>query len=178
MIFTETPLKGAFIISPELISDHRGFFTRMFCANEFKKLNLNLNMVQSNLSNSLKKNTIRGMHFQTNGAEESKLIRCIKGSIIDVIIDLRENSNTYCQHFKIELTDTNFKMLYVPEGFAHGFITQTDHTEVFYQVSNYYSPKHEGGVRWNDKIFNIDWGIDNPIISEKDNSHPDYTPKF
>jgi len=174
MIFTETNLKGAYIIELSLRKDDRGFFARTFCANEFKEKGLKYNMVQSNLSKSIHKNTIRGMHFQIDEAKEAKLIRCIRGSITDIIIDIRPESSTYCQHIKVELTEDNYKMIYVPEGFAHGYVTNEDNSEIFYQVSNFYMPGSERGIRWNDKLFNIDWNVSNPIISEKDNSHPDF----
>ena len=176
MKFTETELKGAFVIEMVPRVDERGFFARTFCAHEFSENGLKSNMVQSNLSKSTLKNTLRGMHYQVNGAEEAKLVRCTRGKIRDVIIDIRPESATYCKHFSIELTDENYKMLYVPEGFAHGFITLTDNCEVFYQVSNFYTPNSEKGIRWNDTLFNIEWPTKNPIISEKDNAHPDFIP--
>lgn len=175
MLFTETKLKGAFIIELEKRVDERGFFARSFCANEFEKQGLNSVMPQTNMSLSKFKNTIRGMHYQIDGAEEAKLIRCTKGAILDVIIDIRKNSPTYCQHISVELSDENYKMLYVPEGFAHGFLTLTDNVEVNYQVSQFYTPGKEKGIRWNDPLFGINWNIENPIVSEKDAVHPDFT---
>ena len=174
MIFTETNLKGAFIIEIEKRIDERGFFGRTFCANEFDKHGLRTQMPQCNMSLSLKKNTIRGMHYQVDGAEEAKLIRCTKGGILDVIIDIRPNSPTYCEHIAVELTQQNYKMLYVPEGFAHGFITLVDDVEVAYQVSQFYAPGKEKGIRWNDPLFNIKWPTKSPIVSEKDADHLDY----
>ncbi|MBD3637574.1 MAG: dTDP-4-dehydrorhamnose 3,5-epimerase [Crocinitomicaceae bacterium] len=174
MKFTESHLKGAFIIELEPMIDDRGSFARAFCANEFKEHGLNTVMPQSNLSVSTKKYTLRGMHYQINGAEEAKLIRCQKGAILDTIIDIRKDSETYCQHLQIELTDKNNTMLYVPEGFAHGFITLEDNCEVFYQVSEFYTPNKEKGIRWNDPLFNIQWPTDNPVLSDKDRKHPDF----
>ncbi|MFN0049155.1 MAG: dTDP-4-dehydrorhamnose 3,5-epimerase [Cytophagales bacterium] len=174
MIFTETKLKGAFIIDIEKRQDERGFFARTFCADEFAKHGLNTTMPQTNMSLSRFKNTIRGMHYQIDGAEEAKLIRCTKGAILDVIIDIRKNSPTYCQHISVELSDDNSRMLYVPEGFAHGFCTLTDNVEVNYQVSQFYSPGKEKGIRWNDPLFNILWPTLQPIISEKDAFHANY----
>ncbi len=174
MIFTETKLKGAFIIDIEKREDERGFFARTFCANEFEKYGLNTVMPQTNMSLSKFKNTIRGMHYQIDGAEEAKLIRCTKGAILDVIIDIRKDSATYCQHIAVELSDANSRMLYVPEGFAHGFCTLTDNVEVNYQVSQFYSPGKERGIRWNDPLFSIQWPTQNPVISEKDAVHADY----
>jgi dTDP-4-dehydrorhamnose 3,5-epimerase len=174
MIFTETKLKGAFIIDLEKREDERGFFARTFCAEEFKKHGLNTYMPQSNMSLSKYKNTIRGMHYQIDGAEEAKLIRCTKGAILDVIIDIRKDSPTYCQYISVELTEKNYRMLYVPEGFAHGFCTLVDNVEVSYQVSQFYTPGKEKGIRWNDPTFGINWPTDNPILSEKDATHPDF----
>lgn len=176
MKFIETQLKGAYIVELKLLTDERGFFTRTFCVNEFKKRKLKFNMVQSNLSMSLKKFTLRGMHYQEHGAEEAKLIRCIQGKIYDVIIDIRPDSPTYCKHIEVELSDDNYRMLYVPEGFAHGFMSLMDNCEIFYQVSNFYNPDCERGIRWNDPLFNINWPNSKPIISQKDNAHPDFQP--
>lgn len=174
MIFTETKLKGAFIIDLQKREDERGFFARTYCADEFAKHGLSINMPQSNMSLSKQKGTLRGMHFQVDGAEEAKLIRCTRGAILDVIIDIRKDSATYCEHISVELTDENHRMLYVPEGFAHGFITLVDNVEVAYQVSQFYTPGKEKGIRWNDPLFGIQWPTDSPIISEKDAVHPDY----
>ena len=172
MIFTETKLKGAFVIDLQKREDERGFFARTYCADEFAKHGLSINMPQSNMSLSKEKGTLRGMHFQVDGAEEAKLIRCTRGGILDVIIDIRKDSATYCQHIAVELTDQNHRMLYVPEGFAHGFITLIDNVEVAYQVSQFYTPGKEKGIRWNDPLFAIEWPTTNPIISEKDAIHP------
>jgi len=175
MIFTETKLAGAFILDLEKRGDHRGFFARTFCAKEFEEHGLRTSFVQANMSKSLEKHTLRGMHYQVDGAEEAKLIRCTKGRILDVIIDLRRDSPTYCEHIAVELTAENFKQLYVPEGFAHGFLTLEEDIEVTYLVSEFYTPGKEKGVRWNDPAFKIDWPVDSPILSEKDAEHPDYT---
>lgn len=177
MIFTETRLKGAFIIELTPFIDARGSFSRTYCAREFADHGLNTNMVQSNLSISGPQYTIRGMHFQFDGAEEAKLMRCQKGAILDTIIDLRDDSETYCEYFQIELTSNNRKMLYVPEGFAHGFITLESDCEIFYQVSQFYTPGKETGLRWNDPFFNIEWPTNSPIVSDRDNSHPNFDPK-
>lgn len=174
MIFTPTILKGAFVIDLEKRTDERGFFSRTYCAEEFKKHGLAESMPQSNMSFSKQKNTLRGMHYQIDGAEEAKLIRCTQGSILDVIIDIRKNSETYCQYISVELTALNHRMLYVPEGFAHGFITLSDDVEVAYQVSQFYTPGKERGIRWNDPLFNIQWTTENPIISDKDGSHSNF----
>ncbi len=174
MNFIQTELNGAHIIELEAHNDHRGAFARTFCAHEFEEKHLQTTMVQSNLSHSKMKNTVRGMHYQIGDAQEAKLVRCVHGRILDVIIDLRRHSDSFGRHIKIELTDGNNRMLYVPEGFAHGFITLTDDCHVFYQVSNFYSPEKERGIRWNDPYFAIDWPCENPIISEKDQSYGDF----
>jgi dTDP-4-dehydrorhamnose 3,5-epimerase len=175
MIYKETKLKGAFIIELEKIKDERGFFARSWCANEFKSRGLDSFFVQSNISFNKKKDTIRGMHYQIAPFEETKLIRCNKGAIYDVIIDLRPDSATYKQWIAVELTEYNYRILYVPKGFAHGYQTLVDNTEVFYQVSQFYSPEHERGIRWNDPAFNIKWqGTGEKIISEKDRNWPDF----
>ena len=174
MIFNETKLKGAFIIEVEKREDHRGYFTRTFCTDEFKKHDLAFEFVQGNMSHTLKQNTIRGMHYQMNGAEEVKLVRCTKGSILDVIVDLRKGSSTYGQYISVELSEDNLKQIYVPREFAHGFLTLTDHVEVSYLVSAFYSPGKEKGIRWDDPFFGIKWPIDNPVLSEKDANFDNY----
>ncbi|MFP4504368.1 MAG: dTDP-4-dehydrorhamnose 3,5-epimerase [Cyclobacteriaceae bacterium] len=176
MIFTETKLAGAFIIDLKKIEDERGFFSRAFCANEYKEHGLNPTVAQANLSRSEQKYTLRGFHYQVEGAEEAKTVRCLKGSILDVIIDLRKDSPTYLQHVAIELSDKNHRALYVPEHFAHAFITLEEACEVYYLVSNFYAPGKERGIRWNDPQFDIDWPTDEPVVSEKDAKHPDFQP--
>ena len=170
MIFTETILKNAYIIELEKREDHRGFFARTWDKKEFEEHNLNSNLVQCNVSFSKKCGTLRGMHYQKNPFEESKVIRCTKGKIFDVIIDLRSSSSTFKKWFGVELTEENYKMLYVPEGFAHGFQTLEDNSEIIYQVSEFYTPKSELGIHWNDPAFNITWPIEEKTITEKDNS--------
>ena len=172
MIFRELRLVGAYLIELNKFGDHRGFFARTFCANEFSDLGLEYNFVQSNWSFSEEVHTLRGMHFQKGDAAEVKLVRCTRGRLLDVIIDLREDSPTYLQHHMEELTHDNGKMLYVPRDFAHGFLTLDPLSEIFYQVSNFYNKKQEGGIRWNDPKIGIDWPVDNPIISDKDANTP------
>jgi dTDP-4-dehydrorhamnose 3,5-epimerase len=185
MIFTETKLKGAFIIEPEPLEDERGFFARTFCRKEFESYGLNPKVVQCNVSYNKKGGTLRGMHYQDAPYEEAKLVSCISGAIYDVIIDLRLESPTYCQWFAATLYGFNFsthppihpsthKLLYIPEGFAHGFLTLTDNTEVFYQMSEFYMPEYARGVRWDDVAFSIKWPSDIHIISEKDRNYPDF----
>jgi len=168
LIFTETKLKGAFIIEPEKLEDERGFFTRAFDEKKFEEYGLNPRVVQCNISFNKSKGTLRGMHYQIAPYEETKLVRCTKGKILDVIVDLRPESKTFTQWFGIELSEENHKMLYVPEKFAHGFQTLEDNTEIFYQVSQIYSPKYEGGLRWDDPMLQISWPIKSALISKKD----------
>lgn len=175
MFFTETKLKGAFILEPEKLEDERGFFARSWCQREFEAHGLNPRLVQCSISFSEKKATIRGMHYQLPPYEEAKLVRCTRGSIYDAIIDLRPESATFKQHVGEFLTGQNHRMLYVPEGFAHGFLTLEDNTEVFYQISEFYSPEHGRGVRWNDPAFNIEWPLPPSTMSDRDRSCPDFT---
>jgi len=173
MIFTETKLKGSYIIEPERVKDERGFFARTFCREEFKSHSLNPNLVQCNISYNKKKGTLRGMHYQIAPHEEAKLVSCIRGSIYDVIIDVRPDSLTYGQWIAIELTAL-IKMLYVPEGFAHGFQSLEDDTLVFYQMSEFYHPESARGIRWDDPIFAIQWPISDKIMSDKDKSYDNW----
>lgn len=174
MIFTETSLKGAFVIEIKKLEDERGFFGRSWCKKEMEDHGLNGNVVQANTSLSKKKGTMRGFHFQRHPHEETKLIRCTRGAIYDVIVDLRKDSPTYLQWFGIELTEDNYKMVYIPENFAHGFLTLTDNAEVYYLVTNPYTPNAEGGIRHDDPALNINWPIPVTVVSEKDQSHPDF----
>ena len=168
MKFTETKLKGAFIIDLELKQDHRGFFARTFCGREFEAYNLKSTVAQCNLSFNYKEGTLRGMHYQIPPATETKLIRCTKGAIYDVIIDMRPGSPTYLQHIGVELTAENRRALYVPEMFAHGYQALADETEVIYQVSEYYTPNQERGLRYDDPSLGINWPLPISEISEKD----------
>lgn len=174
MIFTETVLKGAFLIEPELLADTRGFFARTWCQQEFSANGLTTRLVQCNTSFNINKGTLRGMHYQVPPFEEAKLIRCTMGAIYDVIIDLRSDSPTFKQHLAVVLTSGNRRMLYIPEGFAHGFQTLEDNTEVFYQMSQCYASDYARGVRWNDPTFGIKWPIDEPITSERDRQYPEF----
>lgn len=168
MIFKELDLKGAYVIELEEFKDERGFFARAWCQNEFNEHGLNSSVVQANLSYNAKKATLRGMHYQVAPHEESKLVRCIRGAIFDAIIDLRPQSPTYKDWVGVELSSENRKMLYVPEGFGHGFQTLVDQTEVFYQVTEFYTPGAERGARYNDPAFKITWPLEVDVISEKD----------
>jgi len=174
MIFIETKLAGAFIIKPELYQDERGFFGRTWCQREFTQHDLNPHLVQCNISFNEKKGTLRGMHFQMRPYTEAKLVRCTMGAVYDVIIDLRVHSPTFKQWVAVELTSQNRTMLYIPEGFAHGFQTLIDQSEVFYQMSEFYHPEAARGVRWNDPAFQIEWPISDLVMSPKDLAYPDF----
>ena len=178
MIFNKTPLPGAYIIDLEKKGDDRGFFARVFCKQEFKQHELETEFVQINNSLSAKKGTLRGMHYQLDPHAEVKVVRCIKGRLWDVILDIRPNSPTFGQWFGAELSAENRRMMYVPKGFAHGFITLEDDSEAIYLVSAYYAPEFERGIRWNDPKFNIQWPIEPQVISDKDRNHPDFDPEF
>jgi dTDP-4-dehydrorhamnose 3,5-epimerase len=174
MIFKETSIKGAYIIEMEPLEDERGFFTRSFCQKEFEEHGLNPRIAQCNISYNKKKGTLRGMHYQIAPHQEAKLVCCIKGAIYDVIIDLRKESSTLKQWIAVELTAENHRMLYVPEGFAHGFQTLKDDTVVFYQMSEFYHPECARGVRWDDPAFGVEWPDDIRVISDKDRQYPDF----
>jgi dTDP-4-dehydrorhamnose 3,5-epimerase len=174
MKFTEIKLKGAFIVEIEKLSDERGFFARSWCQKEFEAHGLNSNLVQANVSFNFKKGTLRGMHYQIEPYQESKLIRCTRGAIYDVIIDLRTDSPTYKQWAGVELTADNYTMFFVPQDFAHGFQTLADETEITYQVSQFYTPGSEKGIRFDDLAFNIQWPQAATIISDKDRTWPDF----
>ncbi len=174
MIFTETPLKGAYIIDIEKLEDERGFFARSWCRREFKAHGLNPQLVQCNISFNTLKGTMRGMHYQVKPFEEAKLVRCTMGSIYDVIVDIRPGSPSFKQYLGVILSAENRKMLYIPEGFAHGFLTIEDKTEVFYQMSEFYAPDHARGFRWNDPGFGIEWPANVHIISDRDRDYPNF----
>jgi dTDP-4-dehydrorhamnose 3,5-epimerase len=175
MIFRETELSGVFVIDLEPREDERGFFARAWCQKEFEANGLSSRLVQCNLSFNHRKGTLRGLHYQEEPFAEVKLVRCTRGAIYDVIVDLRRNSATYRQWIGVELSADNRRMLYVPEGFAHGYQTLEDETETFYQVSEFYSPGAERGVRWNDPAFHISWpDVETRIMSDKDASWPDF----
>jgi dTDP-4-dehydrorhamnose 3,5-epimerase len=171
MIFTETPLKGAYLVEPEPHSDDRGLFARTYCKNEFAKLDHKKEFVQFNHSRTLKKGTIRGMHYQKPPYTEIKLIRCIRGRIFDAIIDIRQDSATFLHHFTVELSENNMLSFYIPEGFAHGFQTLEDNSELIYHHTAYYVPGHEAGIRYNDPLIGIYWPLPVSEITEKDRNH-------
>jgi dTDP-4-dehydrorhamnose 3,5-epimerase len=174
MIFEGTELPGVVAITFELQSDHRGFFARSWCQREFAAHGLNPRLVQCNISFNQHKGTLRGMHYQAAPNAEAKLVRCTRGAIYDVVLDVRPESPTYKQWIAVELDAENRNMLYVPEGCAHGFLTLEDETEVFYQMSEFYAPGAGRGVRWNDPAFQISWPISVKVISERDRDYPDF----
>ncbi|NJR57564.1 MAG: dTDP-4-dehydrorhamnose 3,5-epimerase [Cyanobacteria bacterium CRU_2_1] len=176
MIFTETKLKGAFIIDLELKGDDRGAFARTFCAKEFAAHGLKNSVAQCNLSFNYKAGTLRGMHYQTPPAAETKLVRCTKGAIYDVIIDLRADSPSYLHYIGVELTADNRRALFVPEMFAHGYQALTDGAEVVYQVGEFYTPGYECGIRYDDPAFNIEWPMPITVISDKDSTWAPFQP--
>jgi len=171
MKFTETRLKGAYIIEIEPIEDERGFFARSWCKQEFESHSLNPEIVQSSISFNKRRGTLRGMHYQAGPHEEAKTVRCTMGAIFDVIIDLRADSSTFKQWVAAELTAENRRMLYVPEGFAHGFLTLTDDTEVLYQMSTFYEPASARGIRWDDPAIRIIWPLAVSVISARDQQY-------
>lgn len=168
MIFTETELAGAFIIDLERREDSRGFFARAFCQNEFAEHGLKTTIAQANLASNIHKGTLRGMHFQYPPAAETKLVRCTRGAILDIIVDLRPESDTYLQHVSVELNEDNQRALYVPERFAHGYQALRDNTDTSYQVGEFYTPEAEGGLLHDDPRLGLEWPLPVAVISEKD----------
>jgi len=178
MIFQETPLAGSCLIELEKKGDDRGFFARAFCEREFGAMGLSTRFVQVNNSLSAQKGTLRGMHYQLAPKAETKLVRCIRGSLYDVILDLRKGSATFGKSFGAEISAENRRMMYVPRGFAHGFITLSDDTEAFYFVDEFYAPELERGLRWNDPRFAIDWPTAPTVVSNKDCGHREFDPAW
>lgn len=174
MLFAETKLQGVWIIEPERKEDKRGFFARVFCVDEFSNHHLETGLAQSSIAFSKKKGTLRGMHFQKAPHEEVKVVRCTMGAVYDVLLDLRPASPTFKQWAAVELTSENRRMVYIPGGFAHGYLTLEDNSEVYYQMSEFYHPESEGGVRWNDPVFGIAWPAPVVVISEKDANCKDF----
>lgn len=171
MTFRETPLKGAFTIELKPFTDDRGWFARTFCKDEFQAIGHEQEFVQFNHSSTLKKGSIRGMHYQLPPFSEIKLIRCIRGRVYDVIIDIRENSPTFLRCFPVELSEDNMLSLYIPQGFAHGFQTMEDNTQLLYHHTAFYTPGHEAGLRYNDPALGINWPLPVTVITEKDLNH-------
>lgn len=174
MIFEETVIAGAYLIRPDRIEDERGFFARIFCAEEFETAGLSTEIVQRNMSVSHEKGTLRGLHYQSSPHAEVKVVRCPRGAIFDVAVDLRPESPTFKQWVGVELTEANHHMLYVPEGCAQGLLTLTDHTEIYYHTSAAYAPHAATGVRFDDPAFAIRWPEEIRSISDQDQSWPDF----
>lgn len=178
MIFNPTSLVGSYVIDLEPRSDERGWFARYYCKEEFEKIGHTKEWVQMNHSFTNKKGSIRGMHFQVHPFREIKMLRCIAGSVYDVIIDLRKDSATFLQWMGVELSATNKKMLYIPEGFAHGFQCLEDDCQLIYHHSEFYKPGAEAGIRYNDPLINIKWPLPLTVISSRDEEHPYLTEQF
>jgi dTDP-4-dehydrorhamnose 3,5-epimerase len=168
MKFNPLPLSGVYLIEINPHNDHRGFFARSFCKQEFEKNGLHNDFVQCNISYSEHKGTLRGLHYQLSPLEEVKVVTCLKGTIYDVVVDIRQNSSTYGQWLAVELSDKNHHALYVPKGFAHGFQTLCDNAEVFYYMGHFYNQEAAAGIRWNCPKLKINWPDSNPILSERD----------
>jgi len=174
MIFEETKIRGVVTVRLNRNMDERGFFARSWCRNEFEEAGLDSRLVQCNISYNTRRGTLRGMHYQTAPFAEAKLVRCTRGAIYDVILDLRGDSPTFKQWVAVTLSAENRDMVYIPEGCAHGFLTVSDDTEVFYQMSEFYNPESARGVRWNDPAFGIDWPEKVEVISARDRALPDF----
>jgi dTDP-4-dehydrorhamnose 3,5-epimerase len=174
VIFKPTELPGAYLIEPDRRSDVRGYFARTYCEREFTDQGLEPHVSQCSVSYNHRKGTLRGMHYQSAPFEEVKVVRCNRGSIYDVVIDLRPESPSYKKWFAAQLDEENGKMLYIPRGFAHGFQTLADDTEVYYQMSQVFSPEHARGVRWNDPAFSVAWPDADRIILDRDQNYPDF----
>jgi dTDP-4-dehydrorhamnose 3,5-epimerase len=172
LIFTETPLPGSYVIDVEKINDHRGYFARVWCERELRQHGLKTNLAQSNVGFSHRRGTLRGLHFQKAPHAEVKIVRCTRGAIFDVIVDLRPESQAYRQWFGVELTEDNGRMIYVPEEFAQGYLTLADNTEMNYHTSDFFSPETVSGVRYDDPALGIQWPFAATVISEQDRKWP------
>lgn len=177
MRFIETGLGGAWLVEPERLEDERGYFARIWCRREFEARGIPANFVQGNVSLSRRRGTLRGLHFQLPPSRESKLVRCSRGELFDVIVDLRCDSPTFQRHYGVLLSQANGRLLYVPPGFAHGFQTLADDTEVVYEMGDFYDARLSSGVRWNDPAFAIPWPEPEPaVMTERDRDYPDFSP--
>lgn len=172
MDIVKTKLDGVVILIPKVFGDHRGFFMESWSRRTMEAVEIYYDFVQDNHSLSTVKGTLRGIHFQRGDKAQAKLVRCVRGAVLDVAVDLRHDSPTYKQWVAVELSEENKKQLLIPRGFGHGFVTLTDHVEFLYKADNYYAPEADGGVRWNDPDIAVDWGIEHPILSEKDTKNP------
>lgn len=172
MKLTETKLAGVVILEPDVFGDHRGFFMESWSKRKLDEMGLSYDFVQDNHSSSTVKGTLRGIHFQRGDKAQAKLVRCTRGAVYDVAVDLRSSSTTYKQWVGVELSAENKKQFLIPHGFGHGFVTLTDDVEFLYKADNYYAPEADGGIRWNDPELNIDWGVEQPVLSDKDAQSP------
>ena len=172
MKITKTKLEGVVIIEPDVFGDNRGFFMESWNKKKMVEAGLDYDFVQDNHSKSTVKGTLRGIHFQKGDKAQAKLVRCVKGAVLDVAVDLRRNSPTFKQWVGVELSEENKKQLLIPRGFGHGFVTLTDDVEFLYKADNYYAPAADAGIRWNDPDIGVEWGVENPILSEKDKNNP------
>ena len=172
MKITKTKLDGVVVIEPDVFGDNRGFFMESWNKKKMEEAGLFYDFVQDNHSKSTVKGTIRGIHFQKGDKAQAKLVRCVKGAVLDIAVDLRKNSPTFKQWVSVELSAENKKQLLIPRGFGHGFVTLTDDVEFLYKADNYYAPEADAGIRWNDPDIGVEWGIENPILSEKDKKNP------
>lgn len=172
MEITKTKLDGVVIIEPDVFGDNRGFFMESWNKKKMEEAGLYYDFVQDNHSKSTVKGTLRGIHFQKGDKSQAKLVRCVKGVVLDVAVDLRKNSPTFKQWVGVELSAENKKQLLIPRGFGHGFVTLTDDVEFLYKADNYYAPEADAGIRWNDPDIGVEWGVENPILSEKDKKNP------
>ena len=172
MDIIKTKLDGVVILIPKVFGDKRGFFMESWSRRTMEAAGLCYDFVQDNHSMSTVKGTLRGIHFQRGDKAQAKLVRCVRGAVLDVAVDLRHESPTYKQWVAVELSEENQKQLLIPRGFGHGFVTLTDHVEFLYKADNYYAPEADGGIRWNDPDIAVDWGVEHPILSEKDTKHP------
>lgn len=172
MKITKTKLDGVVIIEPDVFGDNRGFFMESWNKKKMEEAGLFYDFVQDNYSKSTVKDTLRGIHFQKGDKAQAKLVRCVKGAVLDVAVDLRRNSPTFKQWVGVELSAENKKQLLIPRGFGHGFLTLTDDVEFLYKADNYYAPEADAGIRWNDLDIGVEWGVENPILSEKDKKNP------
>ena len=174
MIFSPTPVDGAYILELDRQNDDRGYFARTWCRRELEQAGLNASLAQCSVSYNVRRQTLRGMHWQAPPYAEVKIVRCTRGAIWDVIIDLRPESQTYMHHWGVELTADSGRAVYIPEGMAHGFLTLADASEVFYQMSEFYNPASARGIRWNDPAFAIAWPLTDPILHPRDAAYPDF----
>lgn len=172
MKITKTKLDGVVIIEPDVFGDNRGFFMESWNKEKMAELGLDYDFVQDNHSKSTVKGTLRGIHFQKGDKAQAKLVRCVKGAVLDVAVDLRKNSPTFKQWVGVELSAENKKQLLIPRGFGHGFVSLTDDVEFLYKADNYYAPEADAGIRWNDPEIGVEWGVENPFLSEKDKKNP------